>query len=818
MRARAWHEVKGRLRSLVVLVLIAGIGGGAVVAAAIGARRTATAYPRLVAMAHTTDALVGIGCPPPAVHPCAPLAGAFYRQVRRLPQFADGVNAPGMEVFSVGPGGHIDYGTRFIAPDDPRFLRTIFREKFFAGRPPNPDDPTEVFVNRPLAIARHYHVGQILTSFRVFPGENRPFSASEGTPVTLRVAGIAIGPNEILTDADTPSGLQMFGTPAFYHLHVSSTAFYFMQVLLRHGAADLGGFQTAMGQVFSQYQGLPAAFSNNHAGTPRIQAAIRPQTLALTLFAIVAGVAVLLVVGLGLARQTSTDAADYPVLHALGMTRRQLVGLALLRGVVVGTGGAVVAVAVAVAASGLMPFGYARIAEPNPGVSANVAWLVVGAAALVVAVLAAAAPSAWFATRDLGRDQAQFRSGRPSWVAARLARMGGSGPLVVGTQLALEAGRGRTAVPARTAIVSAAASITVVGLVLTFSAGLNRLVDSPNRYGQNWDAAIDNVFYPIPLSAVTGAVREAGVIDYAAGNYGDVLVGGRDILAMGLDAPAQHKNPRSFLTVLDGRIASHPGEIALGTTSMRQLHVHVGQFVKVAIGPNVERMQIVGSVVFPAAPVGTTLRPELGDGAQLTAAPMAGPAPPGSPPGSIYTVFPVRFGPGNRADQLSRLRAGVDPMQACPLAPCVITRAQPANVRSYGNVRAVEAVLVALVAVLGLAAIAYAVGTSIRRRRRDFAVLQAIGFLSRQLFQAVTWQALTITVVALGIGVPLGVALGRIGWSAFAGGLGVGTDAVVPVGAIGLGLVASLVTAALLAISFAWPLRRTAPADTLRAE
>jgi hypothetical protein len=819
VRTRAWHQVRARIRSLIVIAVLVGLGGGAVLAAAIGARRTETAYPRFVHQIRDGDALVGVGCPPPAVAPCAAVADSLHRQIEHLPEVADFVRTPGMEVLRVDPSGRVDYAVRFLAPNDPRIFRTLYIEKLFAGRYPNPDDPSEIIVNRPLAQARHYHVGQVLSGFRAFPGENRPFKPTEGTPVTLRVAGIAIGDNEVLTDADTPSGLQILATPAMARAHPESTAFNFEQVLLRHGTQDLGSFRAGAQAVLAQFQGLPAIFSNNRSGIPRVQQAIRPQTLALTLFAVVAGVAVLLVVGQALARQTAGEAVDYPALHALGMTRWQLMALPLASAGIVAIGGALLAVAVAVMASPLTPIGYGKIAEPHPGLSINAAWLLVGALLLVIAVFAVALPPAWFATRDLvaGSRRGSLRE-RPSWVAERLARMGAPAPPVVGAQLALERGRGRTAVPARTAIAGAAASITVVALVLTFSAGLNRVVGSRYRYGQNWDAVVDNDFYPLPIGAVSGAFPAAGVRDYAAGNFGDVIARGQTVPAMGLDAPASPGGRQSYLTVLEGRAAAAGDEIALGPKTMRQLHAHLGQSLAVTVGPATRTMRVVGRVVFPASPVGTTLRVELGDGAQVVAAVLAAPAPPGSPPGSLYTFFPVRFGPGDRASQLTSLRQGVDPGGACPLGPCVITKQQPATVRSYGSALRVQYVLVAFVALLAVAAVAYTVGASIRRRRRDFAILEAMGLMTRQLYQTITWQAMTMALIALVVGVPLGVALGRVGWRAFAEGLGVGPDAVVPGGPLAVGAAIAVAVTAAIAAFFFGSLRRTKPALVLRTE
>ena len=51
-----------------------------------------------------------------------------------------------------------------------------------------------------------------------------------------------------------------------------------------------------------------------------------------------------------------------------------------------------------------------------------------------------------------------------------------------------------------------------------------------------------------------------------------------------------------------------------------------------------------------------------------------------------------------------------------------------------------------------------------RRRRRDFAVLRSIGLTRRQVRSTISWQASTLTAVALGLGIPLGIVCGRMAW------------------------------------------------------
>jgi ABC-type antimicrobial peptide transport system permease subunit len=71
------------------------------------------------------------------------------------------------------------------------------------------------------------------------------------------------------------------------------------------------------------------------------QQAIRPDAIALAVFAALAGLFALAVIGQLLGRQLILDATEFPILRALGMTRARLVGLSLARvGVVTLAGGA----------------------------------------------------------------------------------------------------------------------------------------------------------------------------------------------------------------------------------------------------------------------------------------------------------------------------------------------------------------------------------------------------------------------------------------------------------------------------------------------
>ena len=105
------------------------------------------------------------------------------------------------------------------------------------------------------------------------------------------------------------------------------------------------------------------------------------------------------------------------------------------------------------------------------------------------------------------------------------------------------------------------------------------------------------------------------------------------------------------------------------------------------------------------------------------------------------------------------------------------------------------------------------------RRRHEIGLLKALGFVNGQVGAAVCWQATTVALVGIVIGVPLGVATGQVVWRTFATNLGAVPVATVPVlviAALGAG---ALVVANLLAIAPAVTVARSNTArQLLRAQ
>jgi ABC-type lipoprotein release transport system permease subunit len=115
-------------------------------------------------------------------------------------------------------------------------------------------------------------------------------------------------------------------------------------------------------------------------------------------------------------------------------------------------------------------------------------------------------------------------------------------------------------------------------------------------------------------------------------------------------------------------------------------------------------------------------------------------------------------------------------------------------------------------------ALALTLVASVRRRRRDLALLKALGFTRRQIAAAVAWQSSLAVLIGTVLGVPLGVALGRFLWDVFAHEIHVVPAPTVPTVSIALIAVGALVLANVVATLPARAAARTPTALVLRAE
>jgi putative ABC transport system permease protein len=151
--------------------------------------------------------------------------------------------------------------------------------------------------------------------------------------------------------------------------------------------------------------------------------------------------------------------------------------------------------------------------------------------------------------------------------------------------------------------------------------------------------------------------------------------------------------------------------------------------------------------------------------------------------------------------------------------PCLfVAPARPGDISSYATIQSTPFALAGMLSLLALALMAYTLVTSVRRRRRDLAVLKTLGFRRGQISSSVAWQASVLATIAGVIGLPLGIIAGRWAWTVFAQQLGVPPSPVVPVGLILLAIPVGLLVANLIAWLPGRIAARTPAAVVLRSE
>jgi ABC-type lipoprotein release transport system permease subunit len=800
-------EFRARWRTWLMLCLIAGLFAGVVQAAAAGARRTDSAYPSLVGWSHPPDVLL---------FSFPGQSGTFGRfsmaAVARLPQVTQFATVASYTVADPADVG-------LWAPETDAVPGRFWHRKILAGRTADPARPGEVNISFTLAEASNLGVGDILRVALL--GKTRHLSW-----FSFRIVGIDAAPAEFPPQAGSGSDI-VWATPAFYREHRSGLAVYSSAAMrLRHGPADLPAVQReishlAHGKVVDAYPLGPQA-----ANTER---SIHLQTITLWLLCGLLAVIGLLVLGQLLARMSFLDGGEYSTLLALGMSRRALFAVGLGRAAAVGAAGGACGAVLAVLASPALPVGLAGVAEPHSGIRADVTVLALGVAGTALATVAGAAWPAWRAAgagRARARATAGLARGTPGTAAkgSRAAGAAGRSPklaaaatagissvaAVIGLRLALQPGAGRTALPVRSTIASAVVGVAALTAALVFSASLGNLLATPRLYGVTWDAYVSNPFSSGVSAAARGAAADPAVAAWAVGYSGvPMTIRGVGVGAIAL-LPGHHGSLMPVLT--QGRLPRGPGEIVLGERTMADARGHLGGTVSVSLASYRPRLlRIVGIAVFPD--MDDTLN--LGRGAAMTVAGTRGLLPPGLPLPPPDTLF-VRFRPSAataqaRLDSFAAREARLGPF-------LTVGPATPADVVNFGRVQNLPLLLGAALSLLALLTIAHLLLTSVRRRRRDFAVLRALGFTRRQVRSAVSWQAGTLAAAALVIGIPAGILCGRLAWQLFEHRLGIHPAAVVPLATLGVLVPTALALAVAIAAVPGESAARTPAAQILRSE
>ena len=240
-----------------------------------------------------------------------------------------------------------------------------------------------------------------------------------------------------------------------------------------------------------------------------------------------------------------------------------------------------------------------------------------------------------------------------------------------------------------------------------------------------------------------------------------------------------------------GRQPIDPSEVVIGPVTAARHDVDIGDAVTV-VHPS------GGSDGSSVTVVGIGLFPEIDEGDFTDAIGLLGPAfeeLAASPDLFEASQVVVRLAPNAQVDPvIERLRARFPESLSAPLP------ARPGDVGSLSTVRSMPGWLLAFGAVLGTASLAHVLRTTTTRRADDLRTLRVLGMTRRQIRWCFVTQALTLAAIALAIGVPVGLAAGRLAWRTVAASLDVATDPKVPLTAI---LLVAVLTAAVASLAAA---------------
>ena len=479
---------------------------------------------------------------------------------------------------------------------------------------------------------------------------------------------------------------------------------------------------------------------------------MRPLVIVLVALGLLAFVATAIGAGQVVQRNLTRGRGAGATLRAIGMERSQLRAVELATSGIVAVVAVIAALAVMVLAAPLAPVGPLHDLDPSRGRSIDMTVAASGTAAIVLTLVALTGAAA-----TMRRDARSTSPRRSSWLSTT-AR----GPAAIaGITLALQPDRrGRAWRP----LVATTAATVLLAVCATFVPSVVRLVDTPSTYGFDADLLALNAYgdqSADELATIFGASDE--VVAATGFTLVPLLLDGRAVPGLAATSVKGELTP----TILEGRPAEAADEIVAGRDTLDAIGATIGDVVTAEISPRqASELRVVGIATFPpVGQIGSDV-PRLGTGALVTR--------------EAYE----RMG-GDRANQPEftavRLAAGADPAMMTArefndearTTTTWFTDAEPAEIRQLDAAMPYlrGSLLVGFAALLAVAA--HALWTRARANRQDLAVLRAVGCTSRQLDAVTMWQAFPAVVVSLGVGIPLGIAVGRWTFSRFARSLAV---------------------------------------------
>lgn len=827
----AWYRFRvtfgRRVSGLLAIVLLIGLTGGIALGSIAGARRTQSSYPKFLASTDPSDLTVSSFAAQGATvtslkHAIARVPGVKRVATADLPPFtlvtARGAPNPFPTVFMVGSTDGELFGQDRV---------TVVH-----GRMANPTKANEVVLTPSAAHQLNAHVGEVL---------RLGLFASHTAPARLRVTATVVGivefDNQVIQDdIDAAFGFVVI-TPALLREAIAAVPAAGAPTL--YGLQLDGGSRAVAGVEHALIKLIPnGAQYEFHVTAPvvaQVEDAIRPESIALGAFGAIAALVALVIAAQAASRQLRLDDDDRQVLRALGATPTMTIadGLVGVLGAILL--GSIVAVVVAVGVSPFAPLGPVRAVYPTSGLAFDWTVLGLGFAGLVVVSSCIALAIAYRrAPHRVAVQRAQTRSRRSR--AARSAENAGLPvPCVTGVRFALEPGVGRAAVPVRSALTGTVIAVAMVITTLTFASGLRTLVSHPSLYGWNWTYAISpsNEVPPFTQNLLT---HDRDVAGWGGASELIVEIDGQTVPALLTDPHAAVAPP-----ILSGHGLEATDQIVLGSATLSRLHSHVGDSVVLSYGSPADapayiapvHVRVVGTATLPAVGFASFVadHTSMGTGAlvptdiesaafrkiQLNSDPLL----------NGYDFVFVRMRAGVSAAKgrsgLQHIVAATDrAFNADPNAAgnniTVVGVQRPAQIVNYRSLGDAPVLLAAGLAVGAVFALSLTLVASVRRRRRELALLKTLGCTRRQIAAVIAWQSTIVVAIGVVVGVPVGIVAGRASWDLFARTINAVPRATVPTPAIVLVVVGSLVLANIVAAIPGLQAARTRPALLLHAE
>jgi hypothetical protein len=817
----AWYRLRATFRQnlagYLVITLIVGLIGGVAMGGVAAARRTQSAFPRILAASNPSNLDVDPG----------PYSARTVDQISHLPRVRSAESYVALNGLRALPSGFADLRTPFnqqvemVGSLDGLYFNQD-RVIITSGRRADVRRPGEVVVSEQMARRFGLRIGQSLT-VNLYTGQQvsdpgfNPMIRPPVHRVRLAITGIGVFTDEVVQD-DIDRIYRILATPALTRQELRCCAAYVWTGLrLARGDRDVALVQREFVKLLPP--GTPGVFRVTSVVEGQGERAVRPESVAAGMFGLIAALAALLLAIQAIRRNILGGGDARSILQAVGASPLTITLDASIGVIGAIAAGSLLAVAVAIAASPLAPLGYLHRLDPHPGISID--WIVLGAGTTFF-LLALSGATAMLAYGEVSaRSQRRSESARPSTAAALTTVLSFPATATVGIGLAFEPGSGRDPRPGRPSIVATVVALTILVGSLAFGASLSHLVSHPALYGWTWDKEIlaGSGYGNIPLPQARLLLGHDPDIAAWSGAYFDSVEINRHNVPV-----IATTNARVGPPILAGHALGGPAQIVLGPETLALVGGHVGGTVRVFNGKTMLIMRVAGTATMPAIGVGHGIHSSLGSGAVLSASALpqdrlnAGISSQSlQGPNTIL----VRFRPGvNQAtasrrlerigDRLSGIRSTVG-VQTLPVQ-------RPAEIVNYRTMGTAPLVLAGTLAAGAVMALALTLVASVRRRSRDLALLKTLGFVRGQVIGAVIWQASVSVAIGTVIGIPLGIVAGRLAWDRFASELYVVPRPAISMVTVAVVAMSALALAVLTAIVPGWRAARTSIAAVLRSE